>query len=186
MNPYAIYRLPSYASTYIDGTFPQHHWPFEHARQRIGAAMHDAFNPYVGVPAHTPRTDVLETIKKIYLDVELPGVKSKQDVTLTWTNSSTLLLEANIQRPEIKLDEDEIEKEPGDKGSANKESSNDSAVHLLRKERHLGKAARAFTFFVDVDTETMKATLVNGILYIILEKRPHEQLKAKKVEVVVE
>jgi HSP20 family molecular chaperone IbpA len=189
MNPYAVYRLPSFTTTYVDGTFPQpHHWSFEHARHKIGDAMSDVFNPYVGEQTNVPNTDVRETVKRFYLDVELPGVRSKDDVTLTWTNAKTLLLQANIHSLDIHLDEDEVEKGTegkglGDKSQVNKEDSKEKSVHLLRKERHLGKSARAFTFFVDVNTEGLTARLMNGVLRIIVEKKLHEQLNPKTVEV---
>jgi len=182
MNPYAVFRPESYNNTYVSGTFPQHNWPFEHTRQIIGNRMHDVFNPYVGQHAITPRADVRETMKRYYIDVELPGLKSKDSVSLTWTNGSTLLLEAEIHRPAIEFDEDEKKAEPGVKKDEKGETS-DGLVHLLLKERHIGKCARSFTFFVSVNSETMTAKLMNGVLYIILEKMPHEQIKPKKVNV---
>jgi HSP20 family molecular chaperone IbpA len=177
MNPYAIYRRPDYQVTYIDETFPDHHLPFEHMRHAVGHAMHNMLNPYIGEFTHSPRTDVRETVAKFYIDVELAGLRSKDDLTLTWTNANTLLLKATIHRPEIEPDKESAE--PVDE----KEAPKRAVVHALVKERYVGKVARSFSFFVDVNAETMKARLLNGVLHIILEKMPHEQVQPKAVEV---
>src|SRR5947209_7532296 len=120
MNPYAIYRRPDYQVTYVDETFPAHHWPFEHMRHAARHAMHDILNPYVGEYAYSPRTDIHETVKKFYIDIELPGLRSKEDLNLTWTNTNTLLLRANIHRSEIHPDE-EVENIAKGESDKNKE-----------------------------------------------------------------
>jgi HSP20 family molecular chaperone IbpA len=188
MNPYAIYRRPDYQVTYVDETFPDHHWPFEHMRHTVRHAMHDVFNPYVNEFAHSPRADIHETVKKFYIDVELAGLRSKDDLTLAWINTNTLLLKANIHRSDIHPDEgmekDEKETEiAGDAGERGKEFPKGAIVHALVKERHVGKVARSFAFSVDINAETMKAHVLNGVLHIILEKMPHEQVQPKVVTV---
>jgi HSP20 family molecular chaperone IbpA len=61
--------------------------------------------------AHQPKTDVRETTKNFYLEVELPGVKEHTELRLRWTNSRTLLLTSKTTRPEIP-DEELVEEPP--------------------------------------------------------------------------
>ena len=88
---------PPYAVTYLHNSFPEHHHLFEHTRQRIGAAyghshQNDIYNPHI---------DVRETEEKYYIDIELPGLQSKEALSLTWINGRTLLMPATISRPQI-------------------------------------------------------------------------------------
>src|ERR1700761_2660033 len=171
MAAYYLYQIPSFKTSYLNETFPSHPWPLEHTRHAIGNAVHDFFNPFEGSPAINPHADVRETTKKIYIDVELPGAKSAEDLSLTWTNKNTLLLKANIDRPEISADEAEMRETAEDENIENQNTQKKNPIHLVCKERHIGTYARAFTFAIDVNHDSMKARLLNGILRIILEKQ---------------
>merc|ERR1712000_180687 len=50
---------------------------------------------------HVPKSDVRETPKSFYLEVELPGIKDKSELHLRWTSTRTLLVTSKIHRPEI-------------------------------------------------------------------------------------
>jgi HSP20 family molecular chaperone IbpA len=57
-----------YSTTFFDESFPEHHHLFEGTRHKIGAALQTRHDQYI----HTPRVDVRETAKRIYIDIELP------------------------------------------------------------------------------------------------------------------
>ena len=177
MAMYYIYNRPPYDTTVVSQTFPEHHFPLEHTRHKVGHAISDFFSPFDGPHFLTPRADIRETAKKFYIDIELPGVSSKDKVGVKWTNDMTLLVDVIIKRPEINEDQEEL-------SEADKEArKGQNAVHLLSHGRQIGQLVRSFYFSVEVEHETMEAKLAYGLLSIVVEKKPHEQKKAKTVEV---
>jgi HSP20 family protein len=130
---------------------------------------------------HTPRIDVRETVARFYIDIELPGLESKENLTVSWANRRTLLVNATITRSAV---EEESAKETNGKGaaSAEKESSK-NVVHLLVQERQIGQYHRAFSLPVDIDHEALVAKLQFGVLRITLTKEKQEQVKEKAIEV---
>jgi HSP20 family molecular chaperone IbpA len=55
--------------------------------------------------------------------------------------------------------------------------------HLLAHGRQLGDCASSFYFAVDIDHDTMEATLKDGLQRIQVDKEAHAQKPARKVEV---
>lgn len=185
-----ITPFPIMNASYLENTFPTHHWPLEHTRHavghKVGHAMHDFFR-YESEMSKSPRTDIRETSKRFYIDVELPGLQSYNQVGLTWVNNKTLHLQGTIARPIILLDDDEkVSAKTASNGTGKKneeEEENDDSVHFHDRERAVGKFARAFNFVVDVNHKTLTAKLANGVLRIVLEKVPHEQVELKDIKI---
>lgn len=61
------------------------HWPAKNA--------HHSHN--------TPNAEIRETKTAFHFDVELPGVKDKKSISITWTSARSFLVEGSIERPEV-------------------------------------------------------------------------------------
>jgi len=168
--PYTFYVPHPVTVTHINKTFPEHHFPLEHTRHGIAQGLRDFFNDTM--PA--PRADVRETLNSYFIDVEIPGVESKEAVMLKWTDDRTLLLEVAKKAKDIVEEIDESKAAlKGDAGSQMKEAtekSPQSNVHHLVKERDLGKLVREFYFRTDINHDAMTTLLRNGVLEMVIPK----------------
>jgi len=164
-----------YPTSTISHTFPERHVPFEHARHLIGQTIHHG--PHNG--PFTPRVDVRETVKDFYLEIELPGLESKEHLSLCWTSMVTLLLKATISRPVIDGQQPEPSAAEGDAAKP----ADTNSVHLTCSERIIGSFARAFDFTIPVDRDAMVAKLHSGLLRITVPKQIVAQVEPKTVEV---
>jgi HSP20 family molecular chaperone IbpA len=155
-----------------------------------------------------PRSDIRETPGNFYIDIELPGASLGPDVSLQWTNSRTLLVQAQLRHSEIN---EVAPSEPVQQVNASKPATDtsqatagtpqeaenssktfpdaatakkeDTPVHFIVKERRVGKFARAFHFYVEVDNANLSAAMSSGLMSIVLPKAPSEQAKAKNVKI---
>lgn len=93
----------------------------------------------------TPRVDVHETDKEIYMDVELPGM-DKKDIKVDIKNG---VLTISGERKE--------ERERKDKD-------------ITRRERHYGRFERSFTLPETVNPDKISADYENGLLKLTLPK----------------
>jgi len=116
-------------TTHIDHTYPErghhlHHIPFPYLGQQVHRLLHDKDQDI-----HIPKADVRETVSGFYIDVEVPGLKDKADITIRWTSMRTLLLTTNIQRPGIPVDEQPVPTRSSDEQPAPaKEETNGTAA----------------------------------------------------------
>jgi len=183
-----MYSPPPFHTTYVDPTFPEHHLPFERTRHRIGSAISD-INPFSSEKMEhifTPHSDIRETSKKYYIDIELPGLTPKDPLEVRWIdNEKAVIVDATIKRPEI--DEGEpAEATKGESTEAKKDAAEEKSehpVHILAHERRVGRFVRSFDFNGEVNHETMDVRIGNGLLRIVLEKAPRKEKMTKTVEV---
>ncbi|KIW67290.1 hypothetical protein PV04_06555 [Phialophora macrospora] len=109
---YITSEIDPYPKIHIPHTYPEkgHHL---HHISTIPYMAHNLYSKFhdKDLDAHQPKTDVRETVKNFYLEVELPGVKEHTELRLRWTNSRTLLLTSKTTRPEIP-DEELLEEPP--------------------------------------------------------------------------
>jgi hypothetical protein len=103
MSFYYVYP-PSlgYPYTHVPQTFPEHHWPLEHSRNKVGHALHDFFVAEPGSENHLPRADIRETPDKYSIDIELPGLEKIDKTAIKWTHAWALTVCTDIDRPDIK------------------------------------------------------------------------------------
>ncbi len=113
------------------------------------SGRHDGFSP---------RIDISEDDKHIYVEAEIPGVK-KEDLKLT--------LEDNILtiEGEKKLEEEKKEK------------------NFFRSERIFGSFKRAFTLPVEVNPDKINAKFDNGLLKITFDKLNEEHKNERVINV---
>ena len=192
---YYMYTPPPFHTTYVSPTFPERHLPFEHARHRVGQAISE-INPFSGDQmehVYTPNADIRETAKEFYIDVELPGLRPKDALEVRWIdNDNALMVDATLKRPDI---EESTAAEPAEAEAASSTKAEHSEadkkaaaedknrVHILAHERRIGRFVRSFDFSSAVDHETMDVKVSNGLLRIVVEKKPQDKKPAKTVEV---
>jgi len=181
MSFYYLYQPEAYFTTYLDKTFPSHHLPFEKSRHKLGHFMKSIGEGWDD-SLRKPQADVRETVDKYHIDVELPGLETKEHLKLKWTSARTLLIEAELTRPKIEGQEGEsLQMEKGKEQEV--EESLENTVHLTVKERYVGPAIRAFDFPVDVEREGLEAVLKFGLLRIVVPKMEHGKAKENHIEV---
>ncbi|KAH8651325.1 hypothetical protein BX600DRAFT_473397 [Xylariales sp. PMI_506] len=176
-----------YQTTTVRDTYPERHWLLEHQRHQIGDAVHNLIHPF-DEDIRTPHTDIRETVDKYYIDVELPGLKCGEDYSLRWTNQRTMLIEAQIKRPQIDIEQivtprADTESGPGDQKAGAGAGPGTAPYHFLTKERRVGTFARAFSFTVDVDHDKVLAHLYSGLLRLTVCKKEPDQLSTKQITV---
>jgi HSP20 family molecular chaperone IbpA len=195
---YTPYPPDMFYTTYLHKSFPEHHYPLEHSRHRVGTFLKSL---YEEPPYAVPKADVRESTNTFFIDVELPGLETAERLKLTWTNSRTLMIEARLTRPPLpaaEISTSEKEEEQGSKLVEAKTASNDKdgkdtmvqesgdarAVHVTVHERWQGLVERAFYFPVDVSHDGLKASLRGGLLRLTIPKVETENPINSKIEVV--
>ncbi|KAI1618784.1 hypothetical protein EDD36DRAFT_414443 [Exophiala viscosa] len=98
---YGYPELDPYPTTQVAHTYPEkghhlHHIPIPYLVNKATKVFHDH-----DAEVHMPKADIRETPKNFYLEIELPGVKDKNELHLRWTSTRTLLVTSKTQRPGI-------------------------------------------------------------------------------------
>ena len=99
-------------------------------------------------------TNVWEDSENLYIEIELPGLKS-EDVNLSFEDGQLTI-------------------------EAEKKASEDQRQYHLA-ERRFGKSVRTFSLPNVVDPNSINAGFTNGILTVTLAKRP--ETKARRIEI---
>jgi len=110
----------------------------------------------VTVPGQAPlqiKMDVSENDKAFTVRAEIPGVK-KEDIAVS-IDDNQVSISAEVK--------EEKEQKNGEK--------------LIRKERYYGKVYRSFALDQDVDEGGAKARYENGVLELVLPKKPESKAK---------
>ncbi|ETN39094.1 uncharacterized protein HMPREF1541_05316 [Cyphellophora europaea CBS 101466] len=207
--PYAAapFYTDPWTTTWVPQHYPLHHHPFEHTRHAIGHAFKElaSFGNPAALP-HTllcPRIDLRESPTEYCIDVELPGLKDKHDMTLKWVSTRTLLLRALVKGEDggvkteeaeaEKKEEEEMVKKEGEEEKPENEANGEEAkpkedpgYFMTVHERKTGVYGRAFNFPVDVSHDGATAELEAGVLKILVPKildRERVDKEVHKVEV---
>lgn len=117
------------------------------------------FFPYEHKENNMMKTDVKENENDYELQVEVPGV-SKENISIDYENDYvTIAAKTNKSKDE-----------------------KDKEGNYIRRERYSGSYSRSY-YVGDVDRESIKAKLDNGVLSIIVPKaKAEEQKKAIAIE----
>jgi len=97
------------------------------------------------------QTNVKEGKKNYTLEISIPGFQ-KDDLKLS-VNDGYLTIEAE-----------------------KKEELDDRNDHYIRRERRYGKVSRSF-YIGDIDSDDIKASYKNGILYVVVPKTKDKEIK---------
>jgi HSP20 family protein len=109
----------------------------------------------------SPRMDVSEDEKNVYLHVELPGL-DKEDVSVTVSEEGVLTIKG----------ERKFEKKEGGEGK-----------NFLRIERSYGSFVRSFMLPDNVKQDSINGTFEKGVLNLVLEKTEPKTPKQIPVEI---
>lgn len=109
----------------------------------------------------SPRVDISEDEKNIYVSVEVPGV-SKEDIKVTINSDNVLIIKGEKKR-EFKTE--------------------DKERNYIRVERSYGSFQRSFMLPDNVNKDNIKAKFDNGVLNITLEKVEPEQPKQIEISI---
>ena len=149
---------------------------------------------------NVPDADFRETRTAFYLDIELPGVKDKNSITITWNSPRSFVVEGSIPgidvegKPAAETDESHLNgsqlngsqangdgnlehntKGFGDTQTKKEEQPRGDTVTLVTlHERRIGTFSRLFSFMCDVDNKALRAKLRDGLLSIVLPKSDYE------------
>lgn len=117
------------------------------------------FFPYEHKESNMMKTDVKENENDYELQVEVPGV-SKENISIDYENGYvTIAAKTNKSKDE-----------------------KDKEGNYIRRERYSGSYSRSY-YVGEVDRESIKAKLDNGVLSIIVPKaKAEEQKKAIAIE----
>ena len=113
--------------------------------------------PFNMVDSFSPRIDISEDDKHIYIDAEIPGV-NKKDLKIT-LQDNILTIQGEKKREEEKKEK-----------------------NFFRSERLYGTFQRSFTLPVEVDTDHVDAKFKDGMLHIKLNKIETKKSKEKLIE----
>ena len=102
-----------------------------------------------------PDLDFRDATHEYIIEVEVPGIKKPEEVTVTWTGHSTLLLTGKIERPEYDTP-----------GKGEQPEQHHGGIHVMLGERRVGPFRRYISFPSEV--ENLKVTLEAGLLYVPL------------------
>ncbi len=111
----------------------------------------------------SPRVDISEDEKNLYLEAELPGIK-KEEVKVTVNNDNMLIIKGEKKR------ENEVK------------DDNDRAT-FMRVERSFGEFMRSFVLPDNVKNDSVKARFENGVLKVTVEKVEPEKPKEISVDI---
>ncbi len=115
----------------------------------------------------SPRIDIAEDEKNLFLYVELPGIK-KEDVKITINDDRLLYIKGEKKR-DFDLAKD---------GEVNKESRT-----YIRAERAYGEFNRSFALPENINSDNVNANFNNGVLTVTLTKI--EPVKPKEIEIQI-
>jgi HSP20 family protein len=161
------------------------------------AAFRNIDREFNNIRSFTPKFDIKETNEGYELHGELPGVDQK-DINIEWTDNNTLTISGRHehvreegQRPQGFIEGAEaskqkklghqptVEDDPtesnnkvakqSDQKEVSKQDESAKAKYWV-SERSVGEFHRSFAFPARVDQDTVKASLKNGILSILVPK----------------
>ncbi|KAK5195507.1 hypothetical protein LTR99_002029 [Exophiala xenobiotica] len=121
-----------------------------------------------------PDVDFRDAINEYLVEVEVPGIKKPDEVTVSWTGSRSLLVTGQTYRPDYGIPETADVEEDKDKPQA-------GGIHLLVGERRIGPFRRYINFPTDV--ENVGVTLEAGLLKIKAPKKGFADGADTKVDV---
>jgi len=121
-----------------------------------------------------PDLDFRDAIKEYLIEVEVPGIKKPEEITVNWTGHRALLLTGKVERPDYgvaenaKVEEEQPQVHPG-------------GVHLLGGERRVGPFRRYINFPTEV--EDVSVTLEAGLLKVRAAKKGFREGTKSTVDV---
>jgi HSP20 family molecular chaperone IbpA len=148
----------------------------------------------------TPAFDVRELNDGYYLDGELPGV-DQSNIDIEFSDPQTLVIKGRTQRS-YQNENENTDSQSGaprwrqptveDEDADSTDTVTDDSVtptdkvqpsfHYWASERSIGEFQRTFTFPTRVDQDTVRASLKNGILHVVVPKEAAPKTKKIRID----
>lgn len=128
-----------------------------------------------------PRFDVRESDDAYHLDGEIPGI-AQEDIDIEFSDSQTLVIKGRTEREYHHTEPEDVTEttEDNEKSeSATTDRKKKSTHHFWASERTVGEFQRTFSFPSRVDRDSVKASLKNGVLSVVVPKAVN--LPSKKI-----
>ncbi|POS84852.1 hypothetical protein EPUL_002450 [Erysiphe pulchra] len=133
----------------------------------------DRTNQVSNTNTFTPKFDIRELRDSYHLHGELPGIEQK-DVEIEFTDASTLTIKGCSERSYLEAESGGSSSPEGEtKKKQKKDGAAEDTFWVL--ERSVGQFSRSFGFPVPVDQDTVKASLKNGILSVVVPKAKKQE-----------
>lgn len=115
--------------------------------------------------------DVVEYPNAYYFVVDMPGLKRDQ-IKVHLEDGNVLVITGERRREE---------KQAAGEKEKQQQQPQESGVKFLRMERRFGKLLKKFVLPENANTDTISASLEDGVLTVSVEKRPPPEPKKPKV-----
>ncbi len=130
--------------------------------ENLGKRINDFANDFekgisLEVGSFSPKTDICDNEKNIFISAELPGM-AKEDIKISVTEDRILSIKGNKHK-----------------------NNNDKT--FLRNERNYGEFERTFVLSGDVDIEHIDAKFDNGVLELVMNKIEPPEPKEINVDI---
>jgi HSP20 family molecular chaperone IbpA len=152
-------------------------------------------------PTFAPAFDVRELDDSYHLDGELPGV-DQSNIEIEFTDAHTLVIKGHTERnyydnedmapsrspspgwhqPTVEDEDAESIATTADTVSSHGKAQQPSPAHFWASERSTGDFQRTFSFTARVDQDSVRASLKNGILSVVVTKQTTP--KTKKIRIL--
>ncbi|KAF7589557.1 hypothetical protein BBP40_004181 [Aspergillus hancockii] len=129
------------------------------------------------VRSFAPRFDVRETNDAYHFDGELPGIAQK-DIDIEFSDPQTLVIKGRTEREYHTPEAGETQNQEESKEVTKAENK----PRFWVSERSIGEFHRSFTFPSRVDQDSVKASLKNGILSLVVPKAAAHGAKKITIE----
>jgi HSP20 family molecular chaperone IbpA len=194
-NPYALYEPP------LEFVDHQHERLHQH---NTFLGMLSRRRPDQKTYPNHPDVDISDAITHYLIELEVPGIKDAEAISINWTSFKSLVVAGSTFRswePKAKGIEPEAVSESGKSNGAvglddkalkeTPKKAEDASTntdeyppYLVVGERKIGSFRREFHFPVDVDVKKVEAKLEAGLLRIRVPRKSHMDLKGSgKVKV---
>jgi HSP20 family molecular chaperone IbpA len=146
-----------------------------------------------------PAFDVRELTNAYHLDGELPGV-DQSNIEIEFTDPHTLVIKGHTERdyasddvsrssspagwhkPTVEDEDAESTSSANTADTAASHPAENDLPHFWAKERSIGDFQRTFSFTARVDQDSVRASLKNGVLSVIVPKEPTPTPKKIRIE----
>ena len=195
-NPYALYEPPL--------EFVDHQHERLHQHNTFLGVMARRRPDQKTYPNH-PDVDISDAITHYLIELEVPGIKDADAITINWTSFKSLVVagstfrswEPKKEAKGIDSQEPANESEKSNKNGVGldvkalkeaREKAEDAAdefpPYLIVGERQIGSFRREFHFPVEIEVKKVEARLEAGLLRIYVPRKSHMDLKGSgKVKV---
>ena len=133
-----------------------------------------------GLPTLTPRLLDVDGLFDQFFGAGRPASAGWQMPASLWEDGEHTYLE--LELPGVSKDNLEIVVQDGKLYVAAERKAPEGEIRYMHNERHYGRVERTFSLPKEIDTESIKADLTDGLLRLTFSKRPEAQPKRVEIQ----